>query len=132
MAYASSSKKGFQEPSPRHSLEERKGLLNNSDNFDDDYFEKETGSGLYEGKLKRPDDDDPERDSAGWSRGKIVKAAVSLIVLLVLGAFARVLLVSPRPVQDHPNLLFNGDALRSNGTHDFKRTVLVVSIDGLR
>ncbi|KAK1228074.1 hypothetical protein PQX77_008899 [Marasmius sp. AFHP31] len=134
MAYASSSKKGFQEPSPRHSLEERKGLLNNSDNFDDDdgYYEKETGSGLYEGKRERPDDDDPERDSAGWSRGKIVKAAIFLIVLLVLGAFARVLLVSPLPTQDHPNLLFNGDTLRSNGTHDFKRTVLVVSIDGLR
>jgi hypothetical protein len=29
-------------------------------------------------------------------------------------------------------LHFNGDTLRSNGTHDFKRTVLLVSIDGLR
>ncbi|KAI0270021.1 Phosphodiest-domain-containing protein [Gloeopeniophorella convolvens] len=29
-------------------------------------------------------------------------------------------------------LHFDGDTLRSNGTHDFKRTVLLVSIDGLR
>jgi hypothetical protein len=27
---------------------------------------------------------------------------------------------------------FSGDVLRSNGTHDFKRTVVLVSIDGLR
>ena len=32
----------------------------------------------------------------------------------------------------HPNLAFHGSELRSNGTHDFKRTVLMVSIDGLR
>ncbi|KIY45676.1 nucleotide pyrophosphatase [Fistulina hepatica ATCC 64428] len=34
--------------------------------------------------------------------------------------------------EPHPNLAFHGDVLRSNGTHDFKRTVLLVSIDGLR
>ena len=27
---------------------------------------------------------------------------------------------------------FSGDVLRSNGTHDFKRTVVLVSIDGFR
>lgn len=32
----------------------------------------------------------------------------------------------------HPNSEFNGAELRSNGTHDFKRTVLIFSIDGLR
>lgn len=32
----------------------------------------------------------------------------------------------------HPNSHFVGSELRSNGTHDFKRTVLIVSIDGLR
>ena len=32
----------------------------------------------------------------------------------------------------HPNSKFVGSELRSNGTHDFKRTVLIVSIDGLR
>ena len=32
----------------------------------------------------------------------------------------------------HPNAQFGGQVLRSNGTHDFKRTVLIVSIDGLR
>jgi hypothetical protein len=29
-------------------------------------------------------------------------------------------------------LLFSGETVRSNGTHDYKRTVLLVSIDGLR
>lgn len=32
----------------------------------------------------------------------------------------------------HRNAQFVGAELRSNGTHDFKRTVLMVSIDGLR
>lgn len=35
-------------------------------------------------------------------------------------------------IKTHPNLAFHGSELRSNGTHDFKRTVLMVSIDGLR
>lgn len=35
-------------------------------------------------------------------------------------------------IKSHPNLSFHGSELRSNGTHDFKRTVLMVSIDGLR
>jgi hypothetical protein len=39
---------------------------------------------------------------------------------------------SSAPSNSITPLHFNGDTLRSNGTHDFKRTVLLVSIDGLR
>ncbi|KAJ3988030.1 Phosphodiest-domain-containing protein [Lentinula detonsa] len=106
------------EMSSRSSYEEREGLLTASDEYDsfDDPFGKD---------LKTEPDDE-----AGWSRSKIVKTATGFILLLIFGAFARVLLRSPR--QTHPNLSFNGDYIRSNGTHDFRRTALIVSIDGLR
>lgn len=104
------------DPPNRASLEEREGLLSESDKFEpfDDPFVKE------ESELS---------DSDGWSRSKIVKTAIAFIIILVLGAFSRAFLRSP---PQHPNLSFNGEYIRSNGTHDFKRTVLIVSIDGLR
>ncbi|KAJ7643899.1 Phosphodiest-domain-containing protein [Roridomyces roridus] len=73
---------------------------------------------------------DEEPEDRGWPRKRIVGAAAAFIGLLITGVFARTFLFdSPT----HPNLLFHGhDVLRSNGTHDFKRTVLIVSIDGLR
>lgn len=88
----------------------------------------------------------------GWSRRKIVCTATGLIVLLVAGSLtnwvSRTLTrswmdeaaasggyvegkkgeTSSFGVKQH----FAGGSLRSNGTHDFKRTVLIVSIDGLR
>ncbi|THG95374.1 hypothetical protein EW145_g7971 [Phellinidium pouzarii] len=53
-----------------------------------------------------------DRDGAPWSRRRMA----------VVGA----------PRRAHPNSQFVGTELRSNGTDDFKRTVLIVSIDGLR
>ncbi|KAF9262897.1 Phosphodiest-domain-containing protein [Marasmius fiardii PR-910] len=131
MAHASSSQRSMTESSPRPSVEEREGLLKNAD-ADDDYYKTETASGIYN---RKGIDGDAEQGSAGWSRKKIIWAAALLINLLLLGVFARALLrVSPMKQHhdEHPNLTFHGQALRSNGTHDFKRTVLVVSIDGLR
>ncbi|KAJ7797652.1 alkaline-phosphatase-like protein [Mycena olivaceomarginata] len=100
--------------------EERKSLLSGSDEgpSDADNFNwKET---------------DTEPDSErGWSRNRIICSAVCLIALLITGAFARTVFFGPAP-PTHPTLLFHGDNVRSNGTHDFKRTVLIVSIDGLR
>ncbi|KAJ7486159.1 alkaline-phosphatase-like protein [Mycena galericulata] len=78
------------------------------------------------GKRKQSSNPDSPR---GWSRKRVVYAAGALIALLITGTLARSLLLSP---PTHPNLLFHGDDVRSNGTHDFKRTVLIVSIDGLR
>lgn len=39
---------------------------------------------------------------------------------------------APMPPTFENQLLFNGETVRSNGTHDYKRAVLLVSIDGLR
>jgi hypothetical protein len=99
--------------------EERKGLLSGSEDGPSD-----SGNWKAETEL----DSESER---GWSRNKIICIAVGLIALLITGVFARSLFVGPPP-STHPNLLFHGDGVRSNGTHDFKRTVLIVSIDGLR
>lgn len=90
--------------------EERKGLLSGVDESDSDV------------------DSSPHKP---WSRKKVAGTALFLIGLIIGGSFARsFLLMSPR--RTHPNLHFDGDVLRSNGTHDFRRTVLIVSIDGLR
>ena|ERR1700731_4739985 len=62
---------------------------------------------------------------------QIVGIALALIFLVVLGRYAPIPLLSSQ-ISSHDHLYFNGDTLRSNGTHDFKRTVLIVSIDGLR
>lgn len=94
-------------------MEERKGLLSGGDNGD------------YDEDVKT------ERNSRqGWSRKKIAGVSLALIMMLLTGTFARRLLLGPPQVKN--SWLFSGDELRSNGTHDFKRTVLIVSIDGLR
>ncbi|KAJ6452538.1 alkaline-phosphatase-like protein [Mycena vitilis] len=100
--------------------EERKGLLSGSDEF-----EGPSDSDNWKAEAELEDTD------RGWSRRKIVGSAVGLIALLITGAFTRSLFVSPSTAT-HPNLMFHGAGVRSNGTHDFKRTVLIVSIDGLR
>jgi hypothetical protein len=55
----------------------------------------------------------------------------SALILLLLSAVVTpslyYLLRQPRPVAD-----FDSQKLRSNGTHNFKKTALIVSIDGLR
>ena len=96
----------------RDSIEEEEGLL----------------SGISDTSSKYPETRRP------WSRGKIILTAVFFIFLLISGAFVRSLSWKPvpPPSQSH-SLWFTGEGeLRSNGTHDFKRTVILVSIDGLR
>lgn len=60
--------------------------------------------------------------------------AVVFIVLLLGAAFAPSYFrgCGSKAAGAHPNSKFVGSELRSNGTHDYKRTVLIVSIDGLR
>lgn len=97
--------------------EERKGLLSNVD--DPEYLPPEKSA-------------ETERT---WSRKTIVVVAVSLILLILCGSFARSLLIGkPQRAYSESNQHFGGPGqiLRSNGTHDYKRTVLIVSIDGLR
>lgn len=65
-------------------------------------------------------------DKHGWSSRKMALTTLALVVLLVTGVFART--VFPGRRQQPPS----SSILRSNGTHEFKPTVLIVSIDGLR
>lgn len=90
----------------------------------------EEEEGLLTGLAVDGKDDDLETRSQ-WSRKQIVGTAAFFITLLVSGSFIRTLLRGP-VVPTEFSLWHNGEALLSNGTHEFKRTVLIVSIDGLR
>jgi hypothetical protein len=95
--------------------EERKGLLSGIDTFS-------TG----------PDEPKP----VPWYHGsRLFSSAFSWIMVIFAALLGLVFGVSywlsapPNSINAHH---FNGDTLRSNGTHEFKRTALLVSIDGLR
>ena len=93
-------------------LEERKALL-------------ASGSG-------EPDDHNLEdilQHKHGWSSTKIALTALVLIMLLIMSAFALMVLCGSPGQKRQPAA---SSILRSNGTHEFKPTVLIVSIDGLR
>lgn len=87
--------------------EERKGLLSDTQ---DEYNEDFTSS-------------------PNSSRKGIYLSAAGLIILMLGAVFGPPLARGrhPRPVAD-----FDNQKLRSNGTHWFKKTALIVSIDGLR
>jgi hypothetical protein len=95
--------------------EERKGLLSGVDTL---------SAGADEPKLS------PScHGNALFSLGLAwIMAFIGTLLFLVLGVFYWLSAPSSSINAYH----FNGDALRSNGTHEFKRTVLLVSIDGLR
>lgn len=94
--------------------EERKGLLSESSPYHDEDYD---------------DEDIPEvqHKSRRWLYG----AAIGFIVLILGAVFVpplvRAVRPPPKPVAD-----FDSQKLRSNGTHLFKKTALIVSIDGLR
>ncbi len=56
-------------------------------------------------------------------------AGIGVLLGLILSVFFYCLYIPPRLVN---NPHFDGQTLRSNGTQEFKRTVVLVSIDGLR
>lgn len=60
---------------------------------------------------------------------KMAAIAGSLIALLITGTFARTFLWAKPDQRTHS---LHADDLFNNGTHQFKRTVVIVSIDGLR
>jgi hypothetical protein len=96
--------------------EEREGLLSNVDSFT-----------VIE--AKEPKQSSPSETITLLSFG-LAQIAFVISALLGLGFGLLCWLSAP---QSHIRALhFNGDTLRSNGTHNFKRTVLLVSIDGLR
>jgi hypothetical protein len=89
----------------------------------------EEREGLLSGKEISDQPESANWSQRPWSRNHIVGIAVALIFLLIGGAFARLLLLHPPSQRPSSG---EGDKLASNGTHDFKKTVLMVSIDGLR
>lgn len=95
-----------QEELGNSSEEERRGLLSN-------------GTKGY---------DDDSRPWWSLSLRTIVYAGATL-VLLVIGIVVGVRLFAPSS-RLRPD--FDNRLLRSNGTHDFRKTALIVSIDGLR
>ncbi|PPQ92830.1 hypothetical protein CVT25_004318 [Psilocybe cyanescens] len=101
----------------RAEVEERKGLLNDTEEDQDDHDDY-------------PENNIPNAQST-WSRRKITMTAIAIIGLLVTGTLARTVLFGG-PGQETKQSSFSGEELRSNGTAQFKRTVLIVSIDGLR
>jgi len=74
---------------------------------------------------------DDEYPSKGWSRRTTYLIGGGLILLILAGVFGPPLLTatSPRPPVRED---FDNKRLRSNGTHMYKKTALIVSIDGLR
>ena len=75
------------------------------------------------------EDIEDKEDKDGWSSRRITLSALVLIILLITGTFTLLVLggFSGRERQFAVSSIF-----RSNGTHEFKPTVLIVSIDGLR
>ncbi|TDL22192.1 Phosphodiest-domain-containing protein [Rickenella mellea] len=68
-----------------------------------------------------------------WSPKRMACVGLGLVLLILGASLAPPYLgLGSSNKSPHRNSLFNGAELRSNGTHDFKRTVLIVSIDGLR
>lgn len=102
--------------------------------------EKGEREGLLSGEtsFKR---DVSDETSLGWSRKALVVTSLSFIGILLgaslLSPFLGFHYGSTRKSVEHVSEdqrggFAHGETLRSNGTHDFKRTVLMVSIDGLR
>ena len=92
--------------------EERKGLLTGSTSHEEGYDDLS---------------EIPPRKSRKW----LYTAATGFILLLLGAVFGPPLLRTIQP-QTRPVADFDSHKLRSNGTHLFKKTALIVSIDGLR
>ncbi|KAF7422741.1 hypothetical protein PC9H_010898 [Pleurotus ostreatus] len=78
----------------------------------------------YSNKAVRSPDYNQTPPTLCWKKTKWI-----VVVLITLLVFVRRLFI---PLPPHPNQTFVGEKLRSNGTHDFKRTVVLISIDGFR
>ncbi len=70
-----------------------------------------------------------ETKSEGWSQKNIAITALAFVLLLITGTFARTILWA-KP--DRREAAISNKQLLSNVTDEFKPTVLIVSIDGLR
>ncbi|KAI0051055.1 Phosphodiest-domain-containing protein [Auriscalpium vulgare] len=65
-------------------------------------------------------------------RGRLLAQGTAVLLVLLAAYAGSLSYLRSRSVARAKSLQFGGDTLRSNGTHEFKRTVLLASIDGLR
>jgi len=96
--------------------EERKGLLSGVDT------------------LPVSEADEPKLSQA-WFNRTLLSCGPTRVMVVIGAIFGLVFGVSywlSAPPCSVKALHFNGDTLRCNGTHEFQRTVVLVSIDGLR
>ena len=95
----------------RTSDEERHGLL----------------SGVHDPSKEVASDDHEDLGwwQTPWSASKVTAFAIFSILLLIGATFAHTFIINPRITRANAKTA-------SNGTHEFRRTVLLVSIDGLR
>ena len=103
--------------------EERRGLLSNLDIEDYD-----------KGELPRYQDEEyvGPRGHAPLRKGRVAWIAGSFIALMLGASFLVPLSRGWDGGMGVTSQLGDPSRLLNNGTHDFKRTVLIVSIDGLR
>lgn len=113
------SQDGLSKPTP----EERKGLLSNFDAEDHD-----------NGEPPRYEDEEyaEPRGRSPLRKRSIAWIAGSFIALILGASFFVPMSRSWCSGMGSASRLPDPSKLLSNGTHDFKRTVLIVSIDGLR
>ncbi|KAI0076312.1 Phosphodiest-domain-containing protein [Panus rudis PR-1116 ss-1] len=83
------------------------------------------------GLLSGEDNEGIEIPEPRWKSKKTLSGIAAVLILLILGAvFGPPLYSALKPRPPHED--FDPRRLRSNGTHYFKKTSLIVSIDGLR
>ena len=99
--------------------EETKGLLSGSDSHRDTFADAPDSEDVFSRQHKR-----------SWKRSLGLGSLLALVLLAVYSG--AVVYRKSQALARAKALHFDGDELRSNGTHDFRRTVLLVSIEGLR
>jgi hypothetical protein len=95
----------------------------------------EERKGLLSGIDTSPVSEAEEPKLSSWLKSTLLShgpTRIAVVISALFGLFFGVFYWLSAPQCPAKDLHFNGDTLRSNGTHDFKRTVLLVSIDGLR
>ena len=97
--------------------------------FDLEDYDPEERKALLPSGNGEPDNSEDVEDKDAWSSRRITLTALVLIILLITGAFTLLVLCGSH---GRKRQLAASSFLRSNGTHEFKPTVLIVSIDGLR
>lgn len=131
MAYAVSSK--FKEHISDSSMDGMPDDFHLKEELD----ESEERQGLLSGRTDTPTRESgrypaQKSDNSSWSWGKMVAVGAAIILLLFASYSGAIYYMRYKTVERAKAMHFDGQTVRSNGTHDFKRTVLIVSIDGLR